>query len=120
MKMNRKYLHIAVVRSAIELSTMETVAERISKLAKMEVSKVKSSGFVLRQVSGDAMELSKIKRCIFQGICDVLDDDIVEATEYISEHYDVSFNPDNLDQDVMVDLLDIERDGRLIYVELDL
>ena len=39
---------------------------------------------------------------------------------YISEHYDVSFNPDNLDQDVMVDLLDIERDGRLIYVELDL
>ena len=120
MKMNRKYMHVAYVRSAIDLSTMETLAGRISGFAKMEVDKVKSNGFVLRQSTGDPVDISAVHTAVYKGLCDVLDDDIEETTEYISENYDMVYNPDDIDSSKLAELFDISRDGRLFYIELDL
>lgn len=120
MKMNRKWMHAAYIKTALELSSMETIAERISDFAGMEVSKVKTSGFVLRQTSGGTADNETLKTCIYKGVCDILDDDIEETTDHITENYDMVYNPDEIDQDKLMELFDINRDGRLIYVELDL
>lgn len=120
MKMNRKWMHTAYVKAALDLSSMETIAERISEFTDTEVTKVKTSGFVLRQTGGDIANNDDLKKGIYKGICDILDDDIAETTEYISENYDIVYNPDDIDMEMLVDLFDIDRDGRLIYVELDL
>ncbi|MCM1230047.1 MAG: hypothetical protein NC489_07940 [Ruminococcus flavefaciens] len=120
MKMNKKYAHVAYIRTAIALGSMEDLAERISKYADLEISKVKTSGFVLRQTSDYKVSEETLIKSIFEGICDALEVDIEETTDYITENYDFVFNPDDIDKDRLAELFDISRDGRLIYIELDL
>lgn len=120
MKMNKKYAHVAYIRTAIALSSMEDLAERISKHADLEVSKVKSSGFILRAKSGQEVSDAILQLCIYEGVCDILEDDHAETTDYISENYDFAFDPNDIEQERLASLFEINRDGRLVYMELDI
>ena len=118
--MNKKYAHVAYIRTAIEIGSMEGLAERTAKNADLEVSKVKTNGFVLRKRSGADLADEDLAKALYKAVCDVLESDIEETTDYISENFDFSFNPDEIKKEQLIELFDVNRDGRLIYIELDL
>ena len=118
--MNKKYAHVAYIRTAAEIGSMEGLAERTAKYADLEVSKVKTNGFVLRKQSGNELTDEMLAKALYEAVTGILESDIEETTDYISENFDFGFNPDDISKDRLIELFDISRDGRLIYIELDL
>lgn len=120
MTMNKKYMHIAYIRTAIKLTSMRDLAERISENSATEVSTVKSDGFVLRRKTDVKVSDSDLETAIHDAVYDILTSEIEDSTDHISEHYDFAFDPDAIIASKLMELFDISRDGRLIYVELDI
>lgn len=121
MKVNKKYIHTAVLHTAIEKGSVEEIADRTAEQlgGAVEVNKVKADGFILRQKKDAEVSKDELTSAITAAICGILDDDIEDATDYISENYDFPYDPDKIEEGHVRDLFDYTYDGRLIYVEID-
>lgn len=113
-------MHIAYIRTATNISSMKDLAERISENSATDISNIKSNGFTLRQKPDGKVTDDMLEEAIYEAVSDILTEDIEESTDYISENYDFPFNPDDIHSEHLMELFDVSRDGRLIYVELDL
>ncbi|MDE6040470.1 MAG: hypothetical protein K2F99_02730 [Muribaculaceae bacterium] len=122
MKVNKKYIHTAVLHTAIEKGSVEEIANRTAEQlgGAIEVYKTKTDGFILRQKKSAEVSKDELTEAITAAICSILEDDIEDATDYIAENYDFPYDPDKIEENHIRDLLDYTYDGRLIYVELDM
>ena len=120
MKINGKYMHMAVVHTAIAQSSIKDIADAVAKTLKdVEVHKVKSDGFTLRHEKGVDVSDSRLITAITDVVLGILNDNLEDATDYIMENYDFAYDPDRVSKSHMRDLFNFSNSGRLVYVEID-
>lgn len=120
MKMNTKYMHIAYIQAVCHSAGMKALAERMADNLSIDVNDTKSNGFILRNVKDNVITTDQLRESLYKVVCDILDDDLEEVTDFISDRYDFAFNPDTIDKDKLFSLFEVDIDGRLICFELDL
>lgn len=121
MKVNKKIMHAAVVHAALELGSIKDLADNVaSSLKGVEVYNIKNDGFILRQGKNNEIDYDDLTKAITEGICEILDEDLENSMDYIQENYEFIYNSDHISPDYIRELFDYNRNGRLIYVEIDM
>lgn len=125
MKMNKKRRYTAIMCAIVETVGLAELAGASVEAADgmVELVDTKDSGFRLRVTSGTKMSDSDIKDMLVSAIREICNDNSDEIFDHISDNYDYDVNELDLNKDInegMIDaMFDIDRDGRIIYIEYD-
>ena len=120
MKINNKYMHMAIVHTATDLTSVKDLAEKTAEiLGDVEVYGVNADGFTLRGEKNIDTSDSRLISAITEAIISILDENLEEATDYIMENYDFAYDRERVSKSCLKDLFDFSTSGRLIYVEID-
>ena len=123
MKMNKKRRNAAIMGAILETVGMQKLAERFVKLANnsgsTELMDVKESGFKVRTEAGSFTTDGSIIEVLadaMRKLCEKHDEDI---RDHISENYDYDYDIKDVDLEMAEDIFEVDRDGRIVYIEYD-
>ena len=126
MKNNKVYCCSAIMSALMKFYSIHDIAMKVEDLSdditgtELEVYTCKSDGFVLRRKKDVIVSDADMTKLFIKSIRELIKetDDAMES--YIFDQYDFEFNDKMVDVDFASQIFDIEKNGRLITVELDL
>ena len=123
MKKSDKYMQTSIINEIMKHYPVRAIAEelcdQLKKVGSVVVYEVSDDGFVLRRntdgiISPDAIVEGLVKT--FRGIASE-DDDIQEI---IQDTYDFEYEKKMIKEDLLSEDINVQLNGRLIYVEIDI
>lgn len=123
MKKSDKYMQTSIINEIMKHYPVRAIAEelcdQLKKVGSVVVYEVSDDGFVLRRntdgiISSDAIVEGLVKT--FRGIASE-DDDIQEI---IQDTYDFEYEKKMIKEDLLSEDINVQLNGRLIYVEIDI
>ena len=123
MKKSDKYMQTSIINEIMKHYPIRAIAEelcnQLKKVGSVVVYEVSDDGFVLRRntdgiISSDAIVEGLVKT--FRGIASE-DDDIQEI---IQDTYDFEYEKKMIKEDLLSEDINVQLNGRLIYVEIDI
>lgn len=123
MKKSDKYMQTSIINEIMKHYSIRAIAEelcnQLKKVGSVVVYEVSDDGFVLRRntdgiISSDAIVEGLVKT--FRGIASE-DDDIQEI---IQDTYDFEYEKKMIKEDLLSEDINVQLNGRLIYVEIDI
>ena len=122
MKIVKKSIRLAMINTLFEFYTIKefasAIAEAISKkYGSAEVHTTKKRGFSIR-CKADVEEDAIIKTLV-KTIRSFLDDKYDEVLDYVADNYEIAYDSDMIDTDLVSDIFDISTNGRLIIIDID-
>ena len=127
MKMNKKNVQRAIVHTFFDLYTVRQLAERVVNdldedqgVGSAELHSAKADGFTIRCKKDTEVENSTVRKIIASAMADMLDDKSDEATDVMFENHDMALDLDTVDTDLIHGFFDINQNGRLIVIEIDM
>lgn len=123
MKKSDKYMQTSIINEIMKHYPVRAIAEelcdQLKKVGSVVVYEVSDDGFVLRRntdgiISSDAIVEGLVKA--FRGIASE-DDDIQEI---IQDTYDFEYDKKMIKEDLLSEDINVQLNGRLIYVEIDI
>lgn len=128
MKMNKKIMQKAVMHTVLELYKMKDFAEKVAETINgrqqgdaVELQGTKGTGFIIRRKKDVNITDSELSEAIVETVRELIDAQYDEAAGYIADTYEIDFEgTDCITGDLVKDVFEVTRSGRLIYVEVDL
>lgn len=123
LKKSDKYMQTSIINEIMKHYPIRAIAEelcnQLKKVGSVVVYEVSDDGFVLRRntdgiISSDAIVEGLVKT--FRGIASE-DDDIQEI---IQDTYDFEYEKKMIKEDLLSEDINVQLNGRLIYVEIDI
>ena len=62
---------------------------------------------------------SDVQNSIRDALIDIIDENVDDIKDFISENYEFEYDPSIITAGFISDVFDIDRSGRLIYIEVD-
>ena len=126
MKSNHIYINSAIMSAFMKFYSIHDLAVTISETAlkeanvELEVYNCKSDGFVLRRKKDIIVSEADLTQIFIKAIKAMIKemDDGVES--YIFDQYDFEFTKDMINHGFISQIFDIEKNGRLISIEIDI
>lgn len=126
MKISKKNVQRAIVHTFFDLYTVRQLAERIvndlddQDIGSAELHSSKQNGFTIRCKKDTEVENGTMCEIIAEVMADMLDDKEDEALDSMSDNYDMILDLRYVDTDLIRTMFDINHNGRLISVEIDM
>lgn len=123
MKKSDKYMQTSIINEIMKHYPIRAIAEelcnQLKKVGSVVVYEVSDDGFVLRRntdgiISSDAIVEGLVKT--FRGIASEYDD----IQEIIQDTYDFEYEKKMIKEDLLSEDINVQLNGRLIYVEIDI
>lgn len=125
MKFADKTAHMAALATFIDFFSVEDLAEGSSAYLatangnRVEVEKVRSNGFTLRRKGDNPLSEESLHEALANTVREYLHGSD-ESREYLLDIYDLEWDVvDNAFHTFAKDVFEINRSGRLIYIEFD-
>lgn len=125
MKNSKKLMRMATMHAFLQTSNMEELAKATAKefnaahSGDVEVDSVKENGFTMRRKKDAVITDSDVQNSIRDALIDIIDKNVDDIKDFISENYEFEYDPSIITVGFISDVFDIDRSGRLIYVEVD-
>ena len=125
MKMNRKNINLAIVHTFFELYSVRQLAERVvndlddQDVGSVELHSSKTSGFTIRCKKDAEIDADLVCAIIADAMGDMLNDMEDEVIDYLADNYDIIYDPALVGKDLVKTVFDINRNGRLLVIEID-
>lgn len=126
MKNNNVYCYSAIMSALMKFYSIRELAERVTELAQsesdveLEVYNCKSDGFILRRKKDVIISDADVIKCFVKAVKSMIKETGDGIESYIFDQYDFEFDNKMVDSDFASRICDIERNGRLLAIELDL
>ena len=126
MKNNKVYANSAIMSALMKFYSVHDLASKIAELAPdvigsdFDVYNCKSDGFVLRRKKEDVVYDADLTKLFIKSIKELIKetDDGVES--YIFDQYDFEVSDKMINHELIDQIFDVDKSGRLISIELDL
>lgn len=126
MKNNKVYANSAIMSALMKFYSVHDLASKIAELASdvigsdFDVYNCKSDGFVLRRKKEDVVYDADLTKLFIKSIKELIKetDDGVES--YIFDQYDFELSDKMINHELIDQIFDVDKSGRLISIELDL
>lgn len=125
MKNSKKLMRMATMHAFLQTSNMEDLAKATAKefnaahSGDIEVDSVKENGFTLRRKKDAVITDSDVQNSICDAIIGIIDKNVDDIKDFINENYEFEYDQSIITPSFISDVFDIDRNGRLIYVEVD-
>lgn len=125
MKSSKKFIRMATMHAFLQSSDMKELAKATVKefnaahSGDIEVDVVKENGFTLRRKKDAMITNSDVQSSIRDAILSIAENNFDDIKDFISENYEFEYDPTIISTSFVADIFDIDRNGRLIYVEMD-
>lgn len=97
----------------------EELCSRLKKTGSVVVYEVSDDGFVLRRNTDGIIGPDTIVEGLVKTFREIASDDN-EVQEIISDTYDFEFDKKLIKEDLLAEDINVQLNGRLIYVEIDI
>ena len=126
MKSNSIYYYSAVMSAMIMFRSFREIAQNIVASireisgAEVEVTTAKNLGCMLRMKKDDMINNADLVRAVIKGVRSTASDIGDKYTYYLDDCYDVEYDEKKLNAEFVDRMFDINKNGRIISIELDL
>lgn len=119
MKTGEKQLRAALLHTFFELYDAKNLAKECVRRTNIELHEAKRTSFSLRCGKDQEIGDSELTEVIVKSLRELMNDRMDEVLDIMSDEYDIAYDADAIDDDLVRALFDYTRDGRLIHVDID-
>lgn len=125
MAVTKKLMRMATMHAILHNITMDELAKATVRefnnahSGDLEVDVAKESGFTLRRKKEAVITNSDIQNAIRDGLLYLAEKNEDDIKDYISDNYEFEYDESVITSSCVADMFDINRNGRLIYIEVD-
>jgi len=125
MKNSKKFMRMTTMHALLQSVTMSDLAKATVEAfnaehsGDIEVDIVKENGFTLRRKKDATITNTDIQDSIRDAIRSLAKENAEDITDFISENYEFEYDDAIITTGFVSDIFDIDRNGRLIYIEVD-
>ena len=126
MKSNKTYCYSAIMSALLKFYSIHDIAKGIEEISsdvignELVVYTCKSDGFILRKKKDSIISDADIVKAIVKVLKKLISDEDDGIESYVSEQYDVDMSDSMVCSDMVERIFDIEKNGRMIIIEMDI
>lgn len=126
MKNNKAYCYSAIMSALMKFYSIHDLAVQVEELSDeivgtgLEVYNCKSDGFVLRRKKDNLVSDADLTKLFIKSLRKMIKDTDDGVESYIFDQYDFEYDEKMIDPDLITYIFDVEKNGRLIVVDIDI
>lgn len=126
MKNNKAYCYSAIMSALMKFYSIHDLAVQVEELSdeivgtSLEVYNCKSDGFVLRRKKDNMVSDADLTKLFIKSLRKMIKDTDDGVESYIFDQYDFEYDEKMIDPDLITYIFDVEKNGRLVVVDIDI
>lgn len=126
MKNNKAYCYSAIMSALMKFYSIHDLAVQVEELSdeivgtSLEVYNCKSDGFVLRRKKDNMVSDADLTKLFIKSLRKMIKDTDDGVESYIFDQYDFEYDEKMIDPDLVTYIFDVEKNGRLVVVDIDI